>query len=167
LPPISATVLDIAYDDSSNVYVLGTLFGTADFEVGPGTYLVTGGTTTPITSPGLYFAKYNAEGILQFIRKIETNGGFVSYYAANSLLEPCSLLAFSIRLDESNNIYIAGVFGGMPDFDTGQDTAILSSTISTFPGYEFLTSDIFFAKYDSNGNYIFAKVLSGTGFSDY
>ena len=60
----------------------------------------------------------------------------------------------SIKTDSSGNIYVTGNFSGTADFDPGEGVVNLIS------GGQ---SDIFYAKYDTNGNYIFAKRIGSRG----
>ncbi|MCH8902458.1 MAG: T9SS type A sorting domain-containing protein [Bacteroidetes bacterium] len=133
-----ANVLDgcagsrIDIDNSANVYVTGYFFGTVDFDPGAG--------TTNLTSVGLYdifFAKYDSAGNLLWARNM---GG------------PSLDVGASIVVDDSGKIYLTGFFVGTADFDPGAGTANLTAI-----GF----SDIFFAKYDETGKYIWAKKIGG------
>ena len=57
-------------------------------------------------------------------------------------------------IDASNNIYITGSFYGAVDFDPGVDTYDFTSV-----GY----GDIFTSKFDSSGNFVWAKSMGGVG----
>lgn len=123
---------DIAIDATGNVYVTGMFMGTAYFD---------GDTESPSISGSVnrlstFVAKYNTQGDLLFAKAI---GGTTTDVASSR-----------IKLDAQNNIYIAGFMSGTIDFDPGPGTANLTSAGS---------GDIFFAKYDTNGNYLFAKSI--------
>jgi len=60
----------------------------------------------------------------------------------------------SLAIDGYDNVYLTGEFDGVVDFDPGPATQNLISAAG---------SDIYFAKYDASGNYIYAKSLGGTG----
>lgn len=64
-------------------------------------------------------------------------------------------LGTSIVPDGSGNTYVVGYFGGTVDFDPGPATVNLISTGGT--------DDIFIAKYDFNGNYVWAKKFGNAG----
>lgn len=126
---------DIALDASGNIYITGNFQGTLDFDPGPG--------IQNLTSAGVfntYFAKYDASGNYVFAKTIAGAGE--------------NDIGYSIALDNSGNIYLTGSFENTADFDPG-------------PGIQNLTSngvnDIFIAKYDNAGNYIYAKSFGGTG----
>ena len=62
-----------------------------------------------------------------------------------------------LALDASGSIFLTGSFDGVVDFDPGISVHNLTSSVG---------HDIYFAKYDASGNYVYAKSLSGSGFSD-
>ena len=124
----------ITTDAAGNVYVAGTFSGNVDFDPGPGTAFLFGSTNGDI-----FFAKYDANGNYVFAKAI--NG------SPNK--EPKT-----IALDATGNIFIAGYFQSNVDFDPGAGFVSLTSAGS---------DDIFIAKYDVNGNYVFVKQIGGTG----
>ncbi|MCP1381951.1 SBBP repeat-containing protein [Runella salmonicolor] len=119
--------LGIAVDTSSNVYITGIYHITISFE------------NTTLTSAGnsdLYIAKYNTNGILQWVRSA---GG------------PNSDLANSIAVDAAGNAYITGYFQGTSTFGTASITA------TPLP-YD----DVFIAKYTTNGTFQWVKSAGGS-----
>ena len=128
-----ATVVDA----SGNVYISGVFFGTVDFDPGPGDASIT-------PSPygcNIYIAKYDANGNYLWAKNIP----IAATYGGNL-----------ITLDGSSNIYISGFFlGTNVDFDPGPGTAFLSSSGGS--------NDAYMAKYDANGNYLWAKQIGSTG----
>jgi hypothetical protein len=84
-----------------------------------------------------------------------TGRAFFCKYDSNSHLIFVHLIGGSgrgILTDLSGNIYLTGSFGGTVDFDPGPGVANLTSAGSV---------DIFFAKYDSSGSYLWAKRVGG------
>jgi len=63
----------------------------------------------------------------------------------------------SLALDASGSVFLTGSFDGVVDFDPGISVHNLTSSVG---------HDIYFAKYDASGNYVYAKSLSGSGFND-
>lgn len=132
---IGACGSSIVSDASGNVYVAGSYRNTQDFDPGPGTVNLT---STDVED--IYFAKYSAAGSLIWAKSI----GGANYD-----------IPYSITIDQSGNVYLTGYFRGTCDFDPGASTV----TYTTAPS----TNHIFIAKYDNNGNYIWAKKLASTG----
>jgi len=124
----------IVVDASGNVYIAGTFNGTCDFDPGPA--------FANLNSTGnsnIFFAKYNTNGNYIWSKSITNlNGGGGG---------------IRIGLDASGSIYIASQYMGIADFDPGNAVANLTS-VGSF--------DLFFSKYDNNGNYLWAKSIGGS-----
>ncbi|MEP6465034.1 MAG: hypothetical protein ABJB05_01960 [Parafilimonas sp.] len=141
----SCTVVKVAHDEQGNTYIAGTFQGIVDFDPGIGVYNLTSTENeekqNDIGYPpvDIFFAKYTANGKLVFAKDI---GGTIGQQA------------LSIAVDDSHNIYIAGIFYGDLDADPGDDSAIFH--VSSEPG---LYRSYFIGKYDSSGNYVFADPL--------
>ena len=89
-------------------------------------------------------------GISVFIVKYDSNGNVI--WAKNSLGDG-SAWGSSISVDKSGNSYVTGIFGNkIISFDS--ETLINNDTTG-------LTYDVFIAKYDSNGNFVWAKNAGG------
>lgn len=67
------------------------------------------------------------------------------------------------KVDSNNNLFITGNFIGSVDFDPSLNSYILTTPSSTSNN----NSDIFIAKYNSEGNLLWAKQLIGSGIADY
>lgn len=125
-------MMDIHVSSSGDVYVTGQMTGTVDFAPGAGTtYLSTTG------SDDIFFAKYSSSGSLVFAKRMGGTAGDGGR---------------SITVDMSGNIYLTGYFRTIADLDPDTSTATFTSAGS---------SDIFIAKYDSLGNYIWAHSIGG------
>ncbi len=133
--------ISVATDKAGNSYYTGRFNGTIDFDPGPD--------SAGLTSNGsrdVFFAKYDANGKYIWARNVGNS---------STLHDDGS----SIAVDDSGNVYVAGFFSGKVDFDPGTapgDTAFL-----TAPTLANRYNGMFFAKYDSNGHYVWAKAITG------
>jgi hypothetical protein len=133
------SISDSKVDSNGNIIIVGSFSGTLDFDPSPAVLAYTDNVSIP------FVAKYNSTGDLVFAFCLEDPG-----FNANSV--------HRLELDDNNNIYVAGNFATTTDFDPG--TPLVNLPCSG-------DQDVFFAKYDSGGNYIFAKsiVSNATGFN--
>jgi hypothetical protein len=123
----------LAVDGSGNVYVTGYFSKTADFDPSAGFY--------NLNSAGdydIFIAKYDHAGNLVWAKNI--GGSFADH-------------GTSLTVDGSGNVYFIGEFWGTVDFDPGAGVYNLNSN-----GY----LDIFISKFDSNGDFVWAKNMGGT-----
>jgi len=123
----------IKANSSGDVIVTGYFRGTVDFDPSS--------STTNLTSNGyedVFFAKYNSSGEFQWVKSFGSSYGDWPY---------------DIVLDGTDNIYLCGIFKGETDFDPSSSTATISN-------YSNEHDDVFFGKYDSSGNYVWAKGLA-------
>ncbi|HEX6426137.1 MAG TPA: SBBP repeat-containing protein, partial [Niastella sp.] len=118
----------LAVDASGNSYITGQFTGTVDFDPGSGTQNLT---TTG--NADIFLAKYDASGNYMWAQQIGATNNDIGY---------------ALAVDASGNSYITGYFNGTVDFDPGAGTQDLISTGN---------ADIFLAKYDASGNYVWAK----------
>jgi|LauGreSuBDMM15SN_2_FD.fasta_scaffold02887_2 uncharacterized protein (TIGR02145 family) len=122
----------IAVDASNNVYITGSFQGTADFDPSA--------STANLTSAGgqdIFMAKYNASGDYVWAKSIGGNASFGD-------------IGLGIAVDAISNVYITGNFSGTVDFDPSAATANLPGDLS---------QNIFMAKFNASGNYIWAKAI--------
>jgi len=125
---------DIAVDSSGNVYTTGRFQGAADFDPGVGTFNLT-----------------SAGGVDIFVSKLDSNGNFVWAKRIGGTDHDES---YGIVIDMSGSSYLTGYFMGTVDFDPNAGTLNMVSAGSW---------DVFVSKLDSNGNFIWAKSMGGTG----
>jgi hypothetical protein len=118
----------IAVDALGNVYTTGFFSrGTADFDPGPDTFKL---------------ISANGNG---FVSKLDASGNFVWAIGIG-------FQSNSIVVDPFGNVYTAGSFGDINDFDPGPGTYNLISAGGV---------DIFVSKFDNAGNLVWAKSIGG------
>jgi hypothetical protein len=137
----------LATDPTGNVYVTGKFQGTnINFNSGSGPVVLSSKSNNGVSV--VFFAKYGAGGNCIWAKTITVPSG--SGIVPNS----ASGAGLAIAVDTNGNVLIAGGFGGSKiDFDPGPGTASFTA----------LNSDIFLAKYNRNGNYLWANVIGGSG----
>ena len=171
----------IALDASGNVYTTGAFQGTVDFDPGASIFNLTsaGGYDIFISkldpSGNFLWAKsmgstsedkgysiaLDASGNVYttghfstniFISKLDPSGNFLW---TKVIVGSGDDYGYSIALDASGNVYTTGFFQSTVDFDPG-------------PGIFYLTFaggvDIFISKFDSLGNFIWAKRMGSSSF---
>jgi len=124
----------VTVDLDGNVYTTGYFIGKADFDPGAGVFELTSGGNSDV-----------------FISKIDAAGNFVW---AKRMGGADFDIAQAIDVDILGNVLITGSFRGTADFDPNAGTASLSSASSG----EY---NIFIAKYNSAGDYQWAKQIMG------
>lgn len=147
---VESAAVKMTHDEEGNTYVAGTFQGMVDFDPGIKQYILTSSqdakSDTNITqySDDIFFAKYNNDGKLFFAKDIGGTAGQGP---------------ISIAIDKNHNIYLVGAFDGNIDVDPGNGSVIFRQkhNASLYDAY-------FFGKYDSLGNYIFAKPLYISGY---
>ena len=127
----------VKVDNIGNVFIVGVFGGTTDFDPNAGIFNL-----TPAGGFDVLFAKYDVNGNFAWAKNV---GGSLTDYISN------------IELDNAGNVYITGYFQGTSDFDPSASSANLTS-VGNY--------DVFFAKYDTGGNYIWAKSI-GSPLDDY
>ncbi len=120
---------------SSNIIVTGYHNGVIDIDPGPAA-------NTYTTSGGWDYFVTTLSG---------STGTFVSGFHIGGSSDE---IASDIEIDNSANVYVAGVFTGTTDFDPGIGTTNLTSSGG---------DDMFYSKYTSSGNLIFAHKVGAAG----
>ncbi|HEY1200401.1 MAG TPA: SBBP repeat-containing protein [Niastella sp.] len=126
---------EVDVDAAGNVYSTGYFSGTADFDPGSGTRL--------LTSKGgndIYITKSDASGNLLWAKSV---GGKLSDFS------------FGIKTDAAGNVYITGNFIDTVDFDPGTGEQIQIGSTEPLQYYMFIL------KLDTDGNYVWVKSLTG------
>jgi Secretion system C-terminal sorting domain len=126
----------VAADASGNVYMAG-IFDSPTINFGATTLI---NTDNSGNTYDIFLTKYNTNGTVQWAKS--AGGASFDY-------------ALSVGLNTLGNIYVAGYFGS-PEMYFGSDS---------LENYDSLgvTNDLFLAKYDTNGNEIWAKSAGGDG----
>jgi hypothetical protein len=128
-------VLSIAItpDSSASIITTGYFSGTTDFDPGSNSFDLTAASRDI------------------FLSKIDSSGDFIW---AQQLGGSGQDQGNDIEIDPAGNIYTTGYFSATCDFDPGSNTFNLVSNGGT---------DIYIAKFDSNGNLIRANSMGGSG----
>ena len=128
--------ISITQDGSGNTYIMMIFEGTVDFDPGDGV-----SNLTSQAAAGVAIVKLDSNG--DFVWAKQTGGSNKNADRGNGMF-----------VDTAGNIYITGSFTGTTDFDPGADTANLTSVGD---------KDVFFSKWDSNGDFVWVKQIGGTG----
>jgi hypothetical protein len=129
----------LVIDASGNVLTTGFFNGTVDFDPNSGTSnLVSAG------GADIFIQKLTSTGTLVWARKIGGSGNDFG---------KC------IDTDPSGNVFSTGGFNGSVDFDPGTGTFSL-----TAPGGNY---DIYISKLNSSGNFVWARNITSSAFSDF
>ena len=131
--PGETEALSLNLDQAGNIYILGYFDTSADLDPGPGLAIV-----SAVGQQDFFFAKYDNAGNYIWAKSV---GGTGEDYG------------LAMELDASGGIYLTGEFQATVDFDPGNTIASLTSSGDW---------DIFIAKYDNTGNYVWAKNMGGT-----
>ena len=132
---------NVATDASGNAYVTGSYKFTADFDPGLGVSDTAGNATV---GGSAFVAKYTSLGALQWATGIGSSSGTAT--------------ACGVAVDSGGCVYVTGFFSGTVNFDNGlanNATGAVTTLSDSNPGY-----DVFVAKYDPNGNLLWAEAAN-------
>jgi len=124
---------NLALDVSGNIFVTGDFLNTVDFDPGAGVFNLTS------------FGDYDI-----FLCKLDNNGNFIW---AKQMGGTGIDQGITVATDISGNVYTAGAFRATGDFDPG--TCVYNMSPDGL-------CDAFISKLDANGNFVWAKQISGT-----
>ena len=124
----------IATDGVGNIYRAGGLSATTDLDPTAGTYNV-----SSLSGLGIFISKHTSTGNLIWAKTI----------SGDTILE-----LYVMNTDTNGNTYITGKFTGTVDFDPSAGVANLTNTSAI--------ASMYMAKYDNNGNYLWAKQIDGS-----
>jgi hypothetical protein len=127
-------IFSIGLDSIDNIYATGTFDYTKDFDPGPGVYNLTARGQNDI-----FICKLDSNGVFQWAKQI--GGNYTS--------EDC----YAIAVDKDGSVYASGNFSGTTYF--GPTTS--SDSLTANGG-----QDIFISKLNSNGNFLWNKMIGGT-----
>lgn len=127
----------IAVDNAGSVFLTGMFTSTMDADPGPG--------VVNLTAQGVYDI---------FISKLNSSGDFVWAHRFGAQDYD---IGYTIKADNAGSIYCSGYFRDTVDFDPGPSNATLISGGG---------DDVFITKFDTSGNFIWARQISGAGDED-
>ena len=139
--PYAATV-----DNAGNLYLTGMYVGTVDIDPSGGSYLLD--PPPGIGGERVFVASYTNNGDLRW--------GFG--YGSVDLLGGYWNSGYSIKIDHAGDVVVSGMFHHTCDFDPSGGNYELTAN--------GVYMDIFFAKYSSTGEFIWAKSIFGGGIQD-
>jgi hypothetical protein len=137
----SVTYSDMEVDSEGNIYLTGRYSGIIDYDPGAAQVLSTQSTKT------------------WFLLKLDGQGEYVwvkEFAPANSNANSISLFIPALEIDEANNLYLGGSFGGILNFDPSG--VAQADTSSSWGGY---THDCFVSKYTSDGDFVWRNIFGG------
>jgi hypothetical protein len=126
----SDVVIDAKFNANNDLFVVGNFEGTVDFDPS-----VISNTLTSIGGSDAFFASYTSSLTLNWVHAIAT---------------PSNDIISALAIDASNDIIITGGFSGTCDFNP----SVATTTLTAIANY-----DIYVAKYDMAGNYIFCFTI--------
>jgi len=135
---------DVKFDANGNVFIGGVFQYTVDFDPGPDTVEQSASTLTGNGGYNIFLAKYDTLGQYQWVKN----------FGDNTFTDWASF----IYVDKYNDVYITGEIAGYVVFNASNPSVSLNS------GND---ESIFFAKYKSNGDIDWAKMIDGNSLNDY
>jgi len=125
---------------NGDVYSTGTFSQAVDFDPGPGSWTLTPSGTY---NNDVYVSKLHSMGLFEWV--MELGGPGYEYVS-------------SISVDAASNVFTAGAFEGVADFNPGSE---VNNLIAEGGDY---TQDAFISKLDAAGYYVWAKGFGGINY---
>jgi len=135
-------VYSIVTDSKNNIYLLGIFMGTGDFNPETGKDIKT------TTSKKIFLTKFSGDSSYAWTKVIDSN--------VNTKL---------LRIDDNDNLYIAGIFQNTVDFNFYDD----EDDETTEDVDEHISNgdyDVFIMKLDENGFYLWTKTFGATQYDE-
>lgn len=126
---------NISVSPNGDAYLTGYFFGSIDFDPGPGSSVLNGG------SSGRFF-----------MQKLDSNGDFVWVHSIGN--SSYNVLG-AASLDTQNNLLMSGVFSGTLDLDPGTGSFNVSTSGNN--------RDVFVLKLDASGNFLWGGNIKDGG----
>ncbi|MEZ6045246.1 MAG: FG-GAP-like repeat-containing protein [Planctomycetaceae bacterium] len=123
----------VAVDDDGNVVVVGSFFGTVDFDPGVGVHDL----ENPGTTSNIFILKLDEAGSFEWVHTVEMDD---------------EIEVYDVQVDDEGSVYTTGTFSGMVDFDPGVGVASLSVTNG---------SAVFLSKLNAAGEFVWVEEFSG------
>jgi hypothetical protein len=147
---------DVAYganiDSLGNVYVTGPFRYTVDFNPDP--TITETHTSNADSENNIFLSKFTPDGTFQWVRT----------WGPDKVPNAFGAEAYNVAVDGSNNIYVVGDFSGdRTDFNPWGEHDWHTNHP---PGSGPIFFDAFLSKFDSNGNFIWARTWGGEGYDD-
>ena len=143
----SLSIQSLVVDAHENVYATGGFDVAIDFDPGAGISIL-----TP-SNYDVYILKLNAAGNFSWVKHLEHYDQQIPYGDG-------FCIGNSLTLDNDANLYTTGVFSGVIDFNPGPGLDTINSGLWA-PAQHYYYANMYMAKYDSLGNYIWAKAILG------
>lgn len=137
----------LSVDNNENLYAVGGFDVAVDFDPGPGS------TTLTPRNFDAYFLKLDINGDFLWVKHLEQTDTLIPYGDGFTIVN-------SIALDTNNYIHLTGLYSGIVDFDPGAGVNTFNSGL-VVPNSHYYHGSMYIAKYDSDGNYIWAKAING------
>jgi uncharacterized delta-60 repeat protein/gliding motility-associated-like protein len=128
---------EFSFDAEGNIYMMFAFNLTADFDPGPGTASLTSVPSSPANKNDIAVAKYDHDGNFIWVKQIGGNSDEFIY---------------GLKADPDGNVYITGAFRGTTSFGGTFSLSALGTG----------STDVFFTKLDTDGNFIWAKNIGAT-----